>query len=405
MSARPVGTPSTAPRPAVVAGAALLNLCLGSLYAWSVFVEPLQRDLGWSASAASSVFAASVVVFCITTVLAGPLADRAAPRRAALVSAACAAGGLAASAATTSVWWLLVCYAGVFGVGNGLGYVVALTAARRALPDHGGTGVGVAVAGYALGPLLVAAPLGAVIAALGWRHAFLLAGGLLGAVMVVAAALLGGGPPPPRPSPPPPPPPRGASRRTRPRATLLTRPHGVGLWLVFACGAFAGLMVVGHAAPLLLDRGLSATAASAAVSLLAAGNASGRVLAGWASDRIGAPLALTVALAVAAVAAIVLAVSGGAVLVALVTTVGVAYGAVAAAVPAATADLFGEAAFGANFGVVFTAWGVGGFFGPLVGGWLAERAGYTAALQAAAAVAALGLLAALWLRRAAPRAA
>lgn len=377
----------------MLAGATLLNLCLGSLYAWSVFVDPLQRDLGWSSSAVASVFAVSVVVFCATTVVAGPVADRAPPRRAALVAAVCAGGGLAASAATTSVWWLLAWYAGAFGVGNGLGYVVALTAARRALPEHGGTGVGVAVAGYALGPLLVAAPLGAVIAALGWRQAFLLAGGVLAALMLVAAQLLGRGPSPPA---------RGAPRRRRPRATLLTRPQGVGLWVVFACGAFAGLMVVSHAAPLLLDRGLSATAASAAVSLLAAGNASGRVLAGWAADRIGAPLALIIALAAATVAAAAVAVSGGAVLLAAVATVGVAYGAVAAAVPAATADLFGEAAFGANFGVVFTAWGVGGFLGPLIGGWLAERAGYGAALQTAGAVAAVGLIAALRLRRAAP---
>ena len=113
----------------MVAGAALLNLCLGSLYAWSVFVEPLQDEFGWSSIEVSGVFAASLVVFCATTVLAGRSADRRSPRRLAVAAAAFAGAGLASSAMAASVWMLALTYAGIFGVGNGLGYVTAVAAA------------------------------------------------------------------------------------------------------------------------------------------------------------------------------------------------------------------------------------------------------------------------------------
>jgi MFS transporter, OFA family, oxalate/formate antiporter len=370
-------------RRATVAGAALLNACLGSLYAWSIFVEPLRAEFGWSATEVSSVFAVSLAVFCAVTVTAGRLADRASPRLLALIATACAGLGMLGSAATTSLWWLLICYAGVFGVGNGLGYVTAVTAAGRAVPDRRGTAVGIAVAGYALGPLLIAVPGLAIIDAVGWRRAFLLLAAALVTGMLLAAHLLGGRGP------------AGTSRSTGrgiPPAEMLRRREAYLLWLVFACGSFTGLMSVGHAAPVVLERGLSQTQASAAVSALAGCNAVGRLLAGPLSDRYGRGKALvgTMAACVSGAGLIGLTSGAGNALLAM-GVVGLSYGGLAALVPAATADLFGEAHFGANFGLVFSAWGVGGLLGPVVGGWAAGLGGYSLAYLVGAALATVGL--------------
>ena len=154
------------------------------------------------------------------------------------------------------------------------------------------------------------------------------------------------------------------------------------LWLVFAGGAAPGLILFAHAAPLAMDLELSPQVAGLAVSALGAGNLTGRVLAGWWSDRIGRLPGLAAALGTAALAV------GG--LVASTTPVGVlaaflgtgpAYGAVSSLVPAATADRVGAGAFSTAFGRIFTGWGFAGLFAPVAGGHLLHlRANHPAVL-------------------------
>jgi MFS family permease len=119
------------------------------------------------------------------------------------------------------------------------------------------------------------------------------------------------------------------------------------------------------------DRRLSAQAAGLAVSALAAGNLIGRLTAGVWSDRIGRLPALAVALATGAVSigAVAAPTSPPIVLAGFLGT-GLAYGAVSALVPAATADRVGSAFFPKAYGVVFTGWGCAGLFAPVVGGRL-----------------------------------
>jgi MFS family permease len=141
------------------------------------------------------------------------------------------------------------------------------------------------------------------------------------------------------------------------------------LWVVFAGGTAPALMLFAHAVPVARDLQLSLRAAGLAVSALAAGNLIGRLAAGAWSDRIGRLRALTVALTTGAVAIVALALppSPAGVLVGYLGT-GLAYGAVSALVPAATADAVGAAAFPSAYGLVFTGWGCAGLLAPLVGG-------------------------------------
>nr|WP_279590989.1 MFS transporter [Modestobacter marinus] len=226
----------------------------------------------------------------------------------------------------------------------------------------------------------MAAP--AALSAVGWRTCLgalaLAVGGLL-----AAAALLAPADRPER---------RQAGGGPLPRRTLSL------LWVLFAGGAAPGLVVFAMAAPLAADRGLGPGAAGAAVSLLAAGNLVGRLASGWWSDRIGRTKALAVALGVAVGSAGGL---GGPTAPWLVlgafTGTGLAYGAISALVPAATADRVGAHAFPRAYGRVFTAWGCAGLAAPLAGG-IATGAGAQRPVLAVIAVGSLvPAAAALWL--------
>ena len=183
------------------------------------------------------------------------------------------------------------------------------------------------------------------------------------------------------------------------------------LWVVFAGGTAPGLLLFAHAVPVARDLQLSLRAAGLAVSALAAGNLIGRLVAGAWSDRIGRLPAVAVALSTGAVAIVALALPTSVpVVLAGYLGTGLAYGAVSALVPAATADRVGAAAFPTAYGVVFTGWGCAGLLAPLAGGQLlglAERqpallilAGRRSSLRRSrswAAIPLIGAAVAVWL--------
>jgi MFS family permease len=140
------------------------------------------------------------------------------------------------------------------------------------------------------------------------------------------------------------------------------------LWLVFAGGTAPGLALFAYAVPLAAHRQLSPQATGLAVSALAAGNLTGRLVAGWGSDRIGRLPALTAALGVAAasIGALIGPPLPGVVLAGFLGT-GIGYGAVSSLVPAATADRIGADGFPTAYGRIFTGWGCAGLLAPLAG--------------------------------------
>ena len=161
------------------------------------------------------------------------------------------------------------------------------------------------------------------------------------------------------------------ARDRRDRRDPVPRRVVVLLWVVFAGGTAPGLLLFAHAVPVARDLQLSLRAAGLAVSALAAGNLIGRLVAGASSDRIGRLPAVAVALTTGAVAIVALALpTSHPVVLAGYLGTGLAYGAVSALVPAATADRVGAAAFPTAYGLVFTGWGCAGLLAPLVGGQL-----------------------------------
>src|SRR5512147_2183393 len=174
-----------------VVGGLSMNLALGSLYAWSVFVAPLEKQFGWKRAQTSNVFTIAVVVFAITFVVAGRLQDKLGPKKIALIGGILVSLGFFLCAYTKSLDYLYICFGVIGGLGNGFGYACPIPVMAKWFPDKRGLAVGLAVAGYGGGSAIFG-PLSNLwlIPTYGWRTTFTVLGVLFFVMTFVGAFLL-----------------------------------------------------------------------------------------------------------------------------------------------------------------------------------------------------------------------
>jgi OFA family oxalate/formate antiporter-like MFS transporter len=353
-SARPGGGTASWRRP-VLAGVAA-NVAVGTLFGWSLVAQAAAGDLGMSRGSAAGIFATAIVVFSAVLLVLGPVQGQTGPRRLLQVAAPVGGGGLLLAATAQQPVILLLGVGVLFGGANGLAYGVSVALAARVPASRRGTATGLVVGAYAAGPIVLGLVAPTALDAFGWRPCVACLAVAVAGLLAVAAGLA----PDDRPA---------GGRPSRLDAAL--RRDVALLWIVFAGGTAPGLLLFAHAVTVAGDRRLSAQAAGLAVSALAAGNLIGRLTAGVWSDGIGRLPALAAALTTGAVSigAVAVATSPPIVLAGFLGT-GLAYGAVSALVPSATADRVGAALFPKAYGVVFTGWGCAGLLAPVLGGLL-----------------------------------
>jgi MFS family permease len=385
----------------VTFGGMAMNLALGVLYAWSMFgkqlSEPVERGgYGWSRTAATVPYTVAIACFAIMMVPAGRLQDRLGPRVVASVGAVlCGVGLMVASLGTAeSVAPVVIGFGLLAGTGIGLGYAAATPAAVKWFgPERKGLITGLVVGGFGLAPVYIAPLSKYLLGTYGISRAFLILGvGFL--VVAGAAAQLITNPPAVSASA------RAAGGASADRSwrEMLRTPAFYSLFIQYACAATAGLMIIGHIAKIVSTQsGGLIQAGFVFVLLLAVFNALGRVIAGLASDLIGRVSAMIVVFVIQALAMFFfhqLNSTAGFLFGAAV--VGFSYGACLSLFPATAADYWGTRNLGLNYGILFTAWGVGGVLGPLLAGRIADATGtYTTAYQVAGGLLSLATLLAL----------
>src|SRR5712692_7811763 len=128
-----------------------MNLALGTLYGWSVFVAPLEKQFGWKRAETSMVFTIAVVVFALSFVLAGRIQDKIGPLPCSLAGGILVSLGFFLCAYTTSLTYLYICFGVIGGLGNGFGYATPIPVMAKWFPDKRGLAVGLAVGGYGAG--------------------------------------------------------------------------------------------------------------------------------------------------------------------------------------------------------------------------------------------------------------
>lgn len=356
------------------AGTILVMFSLGTFYAWSVFVRPLEEEFGASRSAVSLVFSLGTVAFSIG-MLFGPRCLRGlSAGQAAGVALALAGLGLALSASLWSLSVVMAGYGGLFGFANGLGYGLSLQVVNRELPQRRGMMTGIAVATYTLGSAAVAPGLEHVIAAWGLAGSFLALSTLLLLAAAGAYALM-------RNIPTDAPAADIASRASEP----LRVSHAlIVLWMCFFLGSAVGVLVLSHASPLVASLGGTAEQAAWAVTLVTLGNGLGRLAGGPMCERLPSRLMLAAAALWNAIALTpVLLFPDVTTALFAMFAIGVGYGSLASAVPMAIVKSYGADRLSVVYGRLFTAWGAAGLLAPLAGGILFDLSGsYGATLTA-----------------------
>lgn len=354
-----------------------INLALGVLYAWSVISKGVPESWNWSQSDKSLPYAVACLVFCLIMVPAGRMQDRLGPRLVATIGGILVGLGMVLASFMTSVWGYVLGFGVLAGAGFGFGYASATPPAVKWFPaSKTGLIAGLVVSGFGLASVY-AAPLSEwLIYRFGLATAVLLLGLLFLIVVCSLAQLLV--------APPKGYVPAGAvSRPTTqtaplkenylPREMLGTWQFYL-LWFMYACGAGAGLMIISKMANIATAQaGLSL--GFLLVATLAVGNGAGRIIAGTASDRLGRKVTLFICFIAQAVLILLLSqartgtlLANAVVLAGISALIGANYGANLALFPSVTKDYYGLANFGVNYGLVFTAWGVGGFMLSLLAG-------------------------------------
>jgi nitrate/nitrite transporter NarK len=352
-----------------------INLALGILYTWSIMksaiADSIQRGgpgaFNWAASSLNDPYAVCCLVFAFATVLAGRIQDRFGPRITAFIGGLLVGIGFIWVSLTTSyVIWLLG-FGVLAGAGIGFGYAAATPPALKWFPpEKTGLIAGVVVAGFGLASVYIAPVATYMVGGWGLQTSMLFFGVAFLVVVCGLSMFLVN-------------PPAGyetgrlsgssvqtvAVQRDAKPSEVLRKGSFYIIWSIFFIGAGAGLMVIGSVAGM-AQRSMGETA-FIAVAILAVGNAAGRILAGLLSDRIGRRntlmmiLLFQAGLLLAAVPIVGSDSSSPLLVVAIATFLGFNYGANLSLFPSLTKDMWGLKNFGINYGIVFTAWGVGGF--------------------------------------------
>lgn len=389
-------------------GAILMTLALGTLYAWSVFVAPLEHEFGWKRAQTSGVFTLAAVMFAASLLLAGRLQDRFGPFWISMTGSILIALSFFLFSYTTSLYFLYFFYGVLGGVGTGFGYGTVVPVMAKWFPERTGLAIGLALAGFGSGSAIFGSFANLVLfPRFGWRASCMILGAMF-LVMTMTAAFLLKNPVVRQHQ-------TGinsafstvTNRHQYTPIEVLRTPAFYLLWLGFGLGSTAGLMVISQLIPFANSQGISsATLATLGLVAGAFGNVSGRVLSGWLSDFMGRLNTLRVVLAISCVAMPALYWVGAhlTALYVLIYFVYFSYGAQASVIPATVSDFWGTRYAGTNYGSLFTAWGFAGILGPTIGGVLFDKyRNYGVAFYTAAALAVVAFICVLVARRPSPR--
>jgi MFS transporter, OFA family, oxalate/formate antiporter len=375
-------------------------ICLGTVYSWSLFTQPLIASFGWSNTTTTWTFALAILFLGIGAIIGGRWQDRSGPTIVAVTGLVLwGAGNIIAGLGTARFGapWIYVFYGLVGGIGLGLGYVTPVAAVTKWFPDKRGFGSGMVVMGFGLGaffynnilknvPAFASASreAGRVVAAKAAGTTAVMSAGSVHIIMMtfvwsgIIFAVLGGicaffvrNPPAAVAAPTAPGAPAAAAKtvsgRDYPPSEALRTPQFWALWAMLFLNVTAGILFISNAVPIMRELTHASVGTALAIyGVIALFNGLGRFFWGAVSDRIGRNLAYILIYGSQVVIFFVVggihALGAVAILFAIVL---LDYGGGFGTMPSFTADYFGTKYMGVNYGWILLAWGVGGIVGPI----------------------------------------
>lgn len=349
-----------------------LLLCLGLIYAWSVFRAPLEAEFGWNKAQTSVTFSISMMMFCLGGLASGMITGKRGPRFTLVGCALFLLAGFAMASRIHTLPGIYVSYGGFCGFGVGLGYNATISTIMRWFPDKQGLVSGITLMGFGFGGMLLGTLGAGLITALGWRTTFLIFAVAFAAIMLLGALLLrtaedafveamaAGGK-------------KQEAVEELPWRDMLRRRN---FWLCFLWAVIlsaAGLAIINESTPYAaVFVGGDLTRAAAIAGTVSIANGVGRVLSGQLFDAAGyrtTMLSVSVLYA-AASAALIASLRTGSLpmLVAAFLLGGLAYGGVPPMNSAFVAYFFGRKHYALNFSIINMNLIAASYLGPLCGG-------------------------------------
>jgi MFS family permease len=381
----------------------IVLLCLGTAYSWTIFRTPVQETFQSSAIDSLLPFTILLVVFSILMPITGYNIERFGPRRIIAGGALIMGVGYLTSGFVQNISTMILTYGIIAGAGVGIVYGVPLAVVARWFPDKKGIAVGTTVIGFGLSPLITA-PLASHLiktnAPEGWRTTLMMFGTAFTVIMLAIALVMK--------YPPQGWQPQGWQPSTRQQTLADSTPKPMlqtssfwGLWTCFIIGTFVGLAAIGIARQV-AEEIIRMDKASIAwnVSLFAGFNGLGRPFFGWFADRFTPKLAAIVDYALIIAASLMMLGTGEGQILSyqlafcLITF---ALGGWLAIAPTSTLVLFRPQDYAKNYGIVYTAYGMGALLGTLAAGQIRDTFGsYTPFFYITAGFAAVGIVVAVF---------
>lgn len=375
----------------VVISAMAIHLCIGSVYAWSVYVNPIQSTMAWTLTDVTITFSVAIFFLGLSAALMGKFVENKGPRVAATLAAVLFGLGTMGSGlaiALESKILLYLTYGVLGGTGLGIGYISPVSMLVKWFPDRRGMATGLAIMGFGFSSAIFGPTIKILIDLVGISSTFYILGALYLVVMFSAAQYLAN-------------PPQGymperlsqaissGKKKIKDDLVNITRNEAVktgrfyGLWIMLFINVTCGIAIISVASPLLQEViGISALAAASAVGLMGIFNGAGRIIWASISDYLTRPVVFILFFITQIIAFYLLTTVTSILLFQVVLYyIMMCYGGAFSSIPAYIGDIFGTKELGAIHGYILTAWALAGLAGPIIIAYVKDSTGsYTSTL-------------------------
>lgn len=386
----------------IVLAAMGIHICIGSVYAWSVYVNPIKESMGWTLTDVTITFSVAIFFLGLSAALLGKFVETRGPRLAASLAAVLFGLGTIGSGfaiAMESKYLLYLTYGVLGGAGLGIGYISPVSTLVKWFPDRRGMATGLAIMGFGFASAISGPAIKILIDDVGIAYTFYILGSIYFTVMFLSAQYLDV-------------PPQGYApknfqqEKVQEDLASLSREEAVktgrfyGLWIMLFINVTCGIAIISVASPLLQEVvGISALAAASAVGLMGIFNGAGRIVWASLSDYLTRPVVFVLFFITQIIAFYLLTTVTSVLLYSiLVYYIMMCYGGAFASIPAYIGDIFGTKQLGAIHGYILTAWALAGLVGPLIISYVKDLTGsYSDTLYVFVGLFVIALTTSLWM--------
>lgn len=356
----------------------IINICLGAIYAFSVFRGPLEKFFNIGATQSGLPFMIFLATFALTMPIAGNIMQKWGPQKTTILGGFLVGLGWILASFSPNIQTLAILYGIIGGAGVGIAYGCPIAVAAKWFPDKGGLAIGLTVGGFGLSALFTAPIIKSLIGMVGVMNTFLYLGIAFMVLIILLAIPLRF-------------PPEGWKVSTSSSTTeqapqleisrkeMIKMPNFYALWITYTIGCLAGLMAIGISAPYgTTVVKITPELAAFSVSFFAIFNFIGRPLFGWLTDKLNPRNTVILSFILIFFASVILYLGGEGKQLLYLTGFGLLWlclGGWLAIAPTATKIFFGTKYYGENYGLVFTAYGAGAILGTLLSGILKDLTG------------------------------